>query len=121
CPFFPAPDFPPNIRRLATSLGINEHPGQAKLPSSAEEGWPRPQENIAKIPSWCGRGGVGQEFPGQHHPVCARYGRFATFFDRASTPYSFQGTGLAVCYVSSSGLWAMWERRTRVRRCEAAV
>ena len=29
---------------------LNERMGQAKLPSSAEEGWPRPQENIAKLP-----------------------------------------------------------------------
>jgi len=28
---------------------------------SAEEGWTRHQENVAKPPYWSGRGGVGQE------------------------------------------------------------
>src|SRR5262249_27110852 len=44
----------------------------SELPSSAEEEWTRPQENIAKQPCWSGRGVAAKIFTGPHHPVCAK-------------------------------------------------
>ena len=41
--------------------GVNVLHGLRTIPSSAEEGWPRHQDNVAKPPYWSGRGGVGQE------------------------------------------------------------
>ena len=60
----------------------------AKLPSSAEEGRPRHQENVAQHPlkertRWCWS---RNHSLGQHHSVCAGYGGFAAFLDRAATP-----------------------------------
>ena len=60
---------------------------ERKLPSSAEEGWPRHQANAAKPPlmertRWCWS---RNHSVGQHHSVCAGYGGSAAFLDRAAT------------------------------------
>ena len=63
---------------------------KGQLPSSAEEGWTRHQENIAKLPLKGADGVVLVKqicsVVDQHHPVCADKVASRLFFDRAATP-----------------------------------
>src|SRR5688500_2453600 len=57
-----------------------------QLPSSAEEGWTRHQEIIAKPPLWSGRGGAGQEILASTTPSARSKVASQLLLDRAATP-----------------------------------
>src|SRR5688572_23892677 len=77
---------PPRLR-----VQRNQFEYARQLPSSAEEGWPRHQDIIAKRPLLERTGWCWSRNPGLHHPVCAFKSRFALSLDRAATPPRLRG------------------------------
>src|SRR5688572_17761954 len=79
-------------RAMSSRRMLTTHPWTAndftrcELPSSAEEGWLRAQEETAKPPLNAQTGWCWPEFPDQHHPV--RFNEVASrlFLDVAATP-----------------------------------
>src|SRR5215831_13655202 len=76
-------------RRVVNFVGCGTE--GRNFPLLFEEGWTRPQQNIAQPPLWSGRGGdpIPPNFVEvEHHPVCASFGCFATFSGSRSHPSS---------------------------------
>src|SRR5262249_9732845 len=73
-----------------TWLTVRDLQVSEEFPSSAEEGWTRPLENIAKQPCWSGRGGGAKEFTAQT-PPSARNQWLRNFFLVAQPPLLSRG------------------------------